>query len=340
MSKHILITGGTGYIGSHTVVELIAAGFTPILVDNLSNSRIEVLDSLKQITGKDIIFFQGDCRDNEIYTRIFSSYSIETVIHFAAFKSVNESILHPLDYYDNNINSLLRLLESMQEHGVKNIVFSSSCTVYGEPETEMVTEESPLQRATSPYGETKKMGERILQDVCSRKNVRSVFLRYFNPVGAHPSGLIGEEPKGIPNNLFPFVIQTIAGLHPKISIFGNDYSTPDGTCIRDFVHVVDLARAHVAAISYFANNLDFDCDVFNIGTGVGTSVLEVIKGFEKITGFPFAWEFAPRRKGDIVRIYARVEKAKRLLDWQSHFTVQDAIEHTWKRMLHQKNEVA
>jgi UDP-glucose 4-epimerase len=338
MNKCVLITGGTGYIGSHTVVNLIERGYTPIILDNFENSNPTVLDAIHKITGTIPIFYKGDCRDLAIYRTIFKTHKVEYVIHFAAYKSVNESVVFPIKYFDNNLISLIKLLEAMQENGVKNILFSSSCTVYGDPTSSTVTEDTPLKPASSPYGMTKKIGEEILTSVCChQKAIRAIFLRYFNPVGAHPSGLIGESPKGIPNNLFPFVSQTLTGKREKLWVFGNDYSTPDGTCIRDFVHVVDLAKAHVSAIDYFTTAPDFEYEIFNIGTGVGTSILEVIQGFEKITGQKISWEFAPRRDGDIQEIFANVDKALKHLNWKPYFTVEDAIKHSWNWEKGQQN---
>lgn len=330
MNKCVLITGGTGYIGSHTVVDLIERGYTPIILDNFVNSDPTVLDAIHKITGTIPIFYKGDCRDLAIYHTIFKTHKVDYVIHFAAYKSVNESVISPIKYFDNNLISLIKLLEAMQENGVKNIIFSSSCTVYGEPTSSTVTEETPLKIASSPYGTTKKIGEELLMSVCHhQKAIRAIFLRYFNPVGAHPSALIGESPIGMPNNLFPFVTQTLCGKRKKLSVFGNDYDTPDGTCIRDFVHVVDLAKAHVAAIDHFKIAPDFEYEIFNIGTGVGTSILEVIKGFEKVSGKKINWEFAPRRDGDIQEIFADVDKALKYLNWKPYYTVQDAIKHSW-----------
>lgn len=330
MSKNILVTGGTGYIGSHTVVELIEQGFTPIILDNLGNSNSSVIAAVQEITGITPKFYHGDCRDEKIYNTIFTENEINCVVHFAAHKSVNESVENPLKYFNNNLFGLVKLLECMQQHQVQNIVFSSSCTVYGSPDEPAVTEETKLKVPSSPYGLTKRMNEEILTSVCSlEQNVRAIFLRYFNPVGAHPSALIGESPVGVPNNLFPYITQTLAGIREKLLLFGNDYSTPDGTCVRDFIHVVDLAKAHVSAIAYFNENTVFNHEIFNIGTGKGTSVLEIVKGFEKTTNQTINWAFAPRRKGDVQEIFANVDKANSVLNWKSAYTIEDAIKHAW-----------
>jgi len=331
--NEILVTGGTGFIGSHTIVQLTLAGFKPIILDNLSNSELSVLHGLNYILGHETPFYLGDCNDKNILIDIFSKHpQISGVIHFAAHKAVGESVLKPLKYYHNNIHSLVTLLETMGEFGVKDIVFSSSCTVYGQPETLPVTELTPIKKAESPYGNTKQISEEILIDtVHSGSAIRVVSLRYFNPIGAHPSAHIGELPNGLPNNLVPFVTQTAIGKREKLSVFGNDYNTPDGTCVRDFIHVVDLADAHIAAFRYLGHQPENEAfyDVFNIGAGQGSSVLEVINTFESATGVKFNWNFAPRRTGDVEKIYADVSKANSLLNWKVQFSLKDSLIHAW-----------
>ncbi|CAN5146707.1 UDP-glucose 4-epimerase GalE [soil metagenome] len=329
----ILITGAAGYIGSHTVVELVKAGYEPILVDNFYNSEPKVVENLKKITDKDLFFYEGDCNDLDFLNVIFSKHpNTKGVIHFAAYKAVGESVNAPLKYYENNIGSLLVLLKAMKENKITDIVFSSSCTVYGQPDQLPVTEETPKQPAESPYGKTKQMCEDILEDVVkSKANIKAIALRYFNPVGAHPSALIGELPIGVPNNLVPYVTQTAAKLREKLTIFGNDYNTKDGTCVRDFIHVVDLANAHVKALKYLQQqNSESFYDVFNVGTGGGNSVLEVVKSFEKVSGEKLNYTIGKRREGDIEKIYANVDKAKRLLDWKSEISLEKALEDSWR----------
>lgn len=331
----ILVTGGTGFIGSHTVIQLVAAGLKPIIIDNLANSDLSVLDGIQQILGADakVPFYQGDCNDRATLEKIFAAHpDIVGVIHFAADKAVGESVQNPLKYYRNNIGSLVCLLEVMQQHGVKDIVFSSSCTVYGQPDLLPVTELTPIKKAESPYGNTKQICEEVLVDtVCAKAPIRVAALRYFNPIGAHPSAAIGELPNGVPNNLVPFVTQTAIGKRQELSIFGNDYNTPDGTCIRDFIHVVDLADAHIAALNYLNHQAEDAAfyDVFNIGTGQGNSVLEVVQSFEQVTGVKFAWKFAPRRAGDVEQIYADVQKSTDKLGWETQLSLPDALKHAW-----------
>ena len=329
MKQTILVTGGTGFIGSHTTVELIEAGYKVVVVDNLSNSKIEVLDGIERITGVRPIFENTDLRDKEAVERVFRKYpNIEGIIHFAASKAVGESVQKPLMYYRNNIVSLVNLLELMPEYKVKGIIFSSSCTVYGQPKAENlpVTEDAPHQKATSPYGNTKEINEQIIFDcIHSGSPIKSIVLRYFNPIGAHPSALIGELPNGVPNNLIPYVTQTAIGIRKELTIFGNDYDTPDGTCIRDYIYVVDLAKAHVAAM---ARVLDKDTDLieyFNIGTGKGNSTLEIVETFEKATGIKLHWKYGPRREGDIEKIGGDCTKYldgklkhHLLMYWQAH----------------------
>lgn len=330
-SKYVLITGGTGFIGSHTVVALHALGCQPILLDNLSNSERAVLDALEKITGSRFPFFEGDCRNAEIYGTIHKQFPYDSVIHFAAFKAVGESVEKPLLYFDNNINSTIILMQEMEKLGVKNLIFSSSCTVYGNPEAKMVTETTPLQKPESPYGYTKLVCEEMIQTAVQLKqNFSAVLLRYFNPIGAHESGLIGEKPVGIPNNLVPYITQTALGIREKLSVFGNDYPTSDGTCVRDYIHVMDVAEAHVAALKFVENQTEVKTHIFNVGTGKGTSVLEAINCFEKATETPLKWQFAPRRSGDVAEIFANTDLAKEKLNWSSKRDITQAMKDAWK----------
>ncbi len=333
--KRILVTGGTGFIGSHTTVELINAGYDVVIVDNLSNSNADVVKGIERITGVCPAFEEADCCDMDAMDSIFSKYApIEGIIHFAASKAVNESVEKPLLYYRNNIVSLVNLLELMPKHDVKGIIFSSSCTVYGQPSAENlpVTEEAPIQQALSPYGNTKQINEEIIRDfVHSGAPVKSVILRYFNPIGAHPTALIGELPNGVPMNLIPFVTQTAAGIRGELKIFGNDYSTEDGTCIRDYIYVVDLAKAHVKAMQRVLEVEDSDSvETFNIGTGRGVSTLEVVETFERVTGVKVNWKYAPRREGDIEKVWANPEKANSILGWKAEGTLDEALSTAWK----------
>ena len=335
MKQRILVTGGTGFIGSHTTVELQEAGYEAIIIDNLSNSRADVVDGIEKITGIRPHFENIDCCDIEALDKVFSKYEgIEGIIHFAASKAVGESVEKPLLYYRNNINSLVNLLELMPKHGVKGIIFSSSCTVYGQPTPENlpVTEQSPIQKALSPYGNTKQINEEIIQDyVHSGAHIKSIILRYFNPIGAHPSALIGELPIGVPLNLIPYVTQTAAGIREKLRVFGNDYNTPDGTCIRDYIYVVDLAKAHVKAMSRILDNPEAQpVEIFNIGTGEGVSTLQIIKRFEAVTGVKLNWEFAPRREGDIEKVWGNVDKANTILGWKADANLDDVLLSAWR----------
>ena len=335
MKQRILVTGGTGFIGSHTTVELQEAGYEVIIIDNLSNSRADVVDGIEKITGIRPHFENIDCCDIEALDKVFSKYEgIEGIIHFAASKAVGESVEKPLLYYRNNINSLVNLLELMPKHGVKGIIFSSSCTVYGQPTPENlpVTEQSPIQKALSPYGNTKQINEDIIQDyVHSGAHIKSIILRYFNPIGAHPSALIGELPIGVPLNLIPYVTQTAAGIREKLRVFGNDYNTPDGTCIRDYIYVVDLAKAHVKAMSRILDNPEAQpVEIFNIGTGEGVSTLQIIKRFEAVTGVKLNWEFAPRREGDIEKVWGNVDKANTILGWKADANLDDVLLSAWR----------
>jgi UDP-glucose 4-epimerase len=326
--KDILVTGGLGFIGSHTVVALSAAGYNPIILDNLSNSHITVLDALERLTGKSLVFFKGDVNDPFIYQSLFEQYSIQAVVHFAAHKAVGESVELPLKYYKNNVGGLITLLEGMEKFGVHNMVFSSSCTVYGEPEMVPTNEQESIKPASSPYGTSKQMCEVILKDLtwCNTQ-----CLRYFNPIGAHETALIGELPIGIPNNLIPYLTQTAAGLRQELTIHGGDYPTPDGTCIRDYIHVMDLAEAHVMALNRLLQKKQkTPFETFNIGTGVGYSVLEVIKTFETITEKPFPYKIGPRRTGDIVQVWADALKAKNVLGWVAKRNLTAMLKDAWK----------
>jgi UDP-glucose 4-epimerase len=334
MKQTILVTGGTGFIGSHTTVELQQAGYNVVIVDNLSNSKIEVLDGIEKITGVRPAFEQVDLREKDAVEAVFAKYpEIEGVIHFAASKAVGESVEKPLLYYRNNIVSLINILELMPKYNVKGIIFSSSCTVYGQPSEENlpVTEEAPIQKALSPYGNTKQINEEIINDyIHSGAPIKSIILRYFNPIGAHPSAYIGELPNGVPMNLIPFVTQTAIGIRKELKIFGNDYNTPDGTCIRDYIYVVDLAKAHVAAMARVLDKETDPVEVFNIGTGKGVSTLEVVEGFEKATGVKLNWSFAPRREGDIEKVWGNVDKANKVLGWKAETPLEDVLASAWK----------
>ncbi len=326
----ILITGGAGYIGSHTAVELLKAGFEPIILDDFSNSQPSVIARLAEIIGKEVICYEGDCNDESVLEKIYSEHKFTGVIHFAAFKAVGESTREPLKYYRNNVGSLVVLLDFMKEKGIKNIVFSSSCTVYGQPDELPVTETTQRKDAESPYGNTKKICEDILVDfVKCKAGIKVVSLRYFNPVGAHPSGKIGELPNGTPNNLVPFVTQTAAGIREKITVFGNDYDTIDGSCVRDFIHVMDLADAHVKALAYLNGQEDDFYDVFNVGTGNGNTVLEIIETFEKVNKINLNYEIGPRRAGDVVKIWADTAKINSVLGWYPQYTLEDSLRDSW-----------
>lgn len=328
----ILVTGGTGYIGSHTVVELQQAGYEVVIIDNLSNSNREVLDGIEQITGVRPAFMMGDVTDMGTLKTLFETYpGIKGIINFAASKAVGESIEKPSLYYRNNLVSLLNLLDLMPVYGVKGIVFSSSCTVYGEPDTNPVTESTPTKKATSPYGNTKQISEDIITDIIhSGAPFKSILLRYFNPVGAHPSALIGELPNGVPQNLIPYLTQTAIGIRKELSVFGDDYDTPDGSCIRDFINVVDLAKAHVIAIRKMLENKSSEpVEVFNLGTGDGVSVLELIASFERATGVKVPYKIAPRRPGDIVKVWADPTKANTVLGWKAEATLDDTMRSAW-----------
>jgi len=331
MSK-ILVSGGTGYIGSHTVVELLEEGMEVVIVDNLSNSEREVLDGIASITGKEPFFEEIDLRDRDATFGVFEKYpDIRAIIHFAAFKAVGESVEKPLAYYENNLLSLIHLLEAMKKFKVDHMVFSSSCTVYGEPDTLPVTESAPLKKANSPYGNTKQICEDILQDTMNSVEGKGVIsLRYFNPIGAHPSAIIGELPLGIPNNLVPFVTQTAAGIRACLSVFGDDYNTPDGSAIRDYINVVDLAKAHVIAIRRLLDQKQLSAfEVFNLGTGRGLSVFEIIKAFELTTGEKLNFKVVGRREGDIEKVYADTSYANRELGWRAEKGIEETLLSAW-----------
>ena len=332
MAKKILVTGGTGYIGSHTVVELQQAGYEVVIVDNLSNSNAEVLEGITRITGKRPVFDLMDCTDFEAMKVLFRKYRFDGIIHFAASKAVGESVQKPLLYYRNNLVSLINLLELMPEYNVKGIVFSSSCTVYGEPDRNPIDENAPIKPAASPYGNTKQINEEIIQDfIHSGAPIRSIILRYFNPIGAHPSAEIGELPLGVPQNLVPYITQTGIGIRQQLSVFGDDYNTPDGSCIRDFINVVDLAKAHVVAIErMLEHKSDEQVEVFNLGTGKGVSVLELIRVFEKVSGESLNYQIVGRREGDIEQIWAQPDKANNVLGWKAVETIEDTMASAWK----------
>ncbi len=330
MSK-ILVTGGLGYIGSHTVVELVAAGYEPVIVDDLSNSNRQILDQLSEIVGFRPLFYQFDlCNDKKVSNLLASEPEISGIIHFAAFKAVGESVNEPLKYYRNNLNSLVNLLQAYSTKPV-DFVFSSSCTVYGQPDANPVTEMAPVKVAQSPYGNTKQIAEEILRDaVAAGKAKKVVALRYFNPVGAHESALIGELPIGIPQNLVPFITQAAIGKREKITVFGDDYNTRDGSCVRDYIHVVDLAKAHVAALRLMEQDDFAGYDVFNLGTGRGNSVLEIIKAFEDATGVKLNYEIGPRRSGDVEQVWGDVNKAAKELNWKAELGIDTMMSSAWK----------
>lgn len=326
----IAVTGGAGFIGSHTVVQLLEAGYEVGIIDNLSRSDRTLLEGISKITKAIVPFYEVDCTDFKSLDKIFSENRFDAVIHFAAYKAVGESVSKPLDYYENNILSLTTLLRVMVKHEVRNIIFSSSCTVYGEPDIIPVTELSPIKPANSPYGATKQMCERILEDV-QVYGVKVVSLRYFNPIGAHPTGLMGELPIGSPNNLVPFITQSAAGLRGALAIFGDDYNTPDGTCIRDYIHVVDLAEAHVKALDFVKKQHEKSgFHVFNVGTGQGTTVLELVKAFEEVNSVKLNYSIGPRRPGDVEKVYANPNAAFETLNWRPKFTIRQALKHAWQ----------
>lgn len=332
--SRILVTGGTGYIGSHTVVELMQKGYDVVIVDNLSNSNVEMLDGVTGIIGQRPPFEQVDCNDAVALNQVFDKYpDIEAVIHFAASKAVNESVEHPLKYYRNNLLSLITLLEQMNAHNVHHIVFSSSCTVYGQPSAAHlpVDETAPIQTALSPYGNTKQINEEILRDQAyADSSLHATILRYFNPIGAHPSALIGELPNGVPQNLLPFVTQTAAGLRKQLKVYGNDYNTPDGSCIRDYIYVVDLAKAHVKAVErMISGQSEAQVEVFNLGTGRGLSVLEILHTFMQVTGVDVPYEIVGRREGDIEQVWAKPDRANNVLGWTADTPIEEVLQSAW-----------
>ena len=332
MKKKVLITGGTGYIGSHTAAELVEDGFEVVIIDNLYNSEAEVVDRIEKITGVKPALKIFDLCDSDKTDLFFKNHNdISAVIHFAAYKAVGESVNKPLEYYRNNLVSLMNLLDSMKKYGIVNMVFSSSCTVYGQPDKLPVKEESPVQAATSPYGNTKQIGEEIIRDTTvATDKIKAISLRYFNPIGAHPSALIGELPLGVPENLVPYITQTAIGLRDELSVFGDDYDTPDGSCIRDYLHVSDLAKAHVVAVKRLIEKKNKkDYEVFNLGTGKGVSVLEAIRSFEKVSGVKLRYKIVGRRKGDIVKIWADPSLANRELNWKTGYSLDDCMKTAW-----------
>ena len=326
---HVLVTGGAGFIGSHTVVELLQAGKKVTVVDNLERSEFKIIEGVEAITKSKVDFHKIDCLDEAAMDSLFSANEFSTVIHFAAFKSVNESVAKPISYYKNNVGSLLTLLEVMKRHKVKDLIFSSSCTVYGQPDIIPVDESAPFKRAESPYGATKQVCERILEDAATI-GFRVISLRYFNPVGAHESTFIGELPIGVPNNLVPYVTQTAAGIREKLTVFGNDYDTPDGSCVRDFIHVVDVALAHVSAIHYLNKQAPGNLfEPFNLGTGIGVSVLELVKKFIEVTGVNLPYTIGPRRPGDIEKVYADPGKINKAFGWKAKYGLGESLLHAW-----------
>lgn len=332
MREKILVTGGTGYIGSHTVVELQNNGYDVVIIDNLSNSRADVVDNIEKVSGVRPAFEQLDCLDLEGLDAMFTKHKgIKGIIHFAASKAVGESVQKPLLYYRNNLVSLINLLELMPKHGVEGIIFSSSCTVYGQPDILPVTEDAPIKKAESPYGNTKQINEEIIHDyVKSGAPINAILLRYFNPIGAHPTALLGELPNGVPQNLIPFLTQTAIGIREKLSVFGDDYNTPDGSCIRDYINVVDLAKAHVVAMDrIMQKKQDEKVEIFNIGTGRGLSVLELIHSFEESTGVKLNYQIVGRRSGDIEQVWANPEKANNVLGWKAESTIEDTLRSAW-----------
>lgn len=327
----ILVTGGAGYIGSHTVVELLQTGHTPIIVDNLTNSHKDICDKIEQITGTKPLFFEADICDKKALDTIFTQHTdIQGVIHFAAFKSIDESINEPLKYYKNNLSGLIQVLETMEKHAVRNIIFSSSAAVYGTPDKNPLTEQADRKSATNPYGNTKAICEDILRDVSEASTLRALSLRYFNPLGAHHSALIGETPADIPANLTPYLMQVAAGEREKLSVYGDDYPTQDGTCIRDFIHVVDLAQAHIKALDYLINTKEKSYEVFNVGTGKGTSVMELINTFVEVTGKDVPFEIKERRPGDVIECYADPSLIEQKLKWKAHKSIKESLQDAWR----------
>ena len=334
--RKILVTGGLGFIGSHTVVELQQAGYEVVIIDNLYNSKIEVLDSITSITGVKPSYFNIDLRDKIAVEDFFKINKIDGIIHFAASKAVGESVNNPLLYYENNISTLVYLLQEMKKHKLSNFIFSSSCTVYGQADELPITENAPTKPAESPYGNTKQIGEEIIRESCKANKLKAIALRYFNPIGAHETANIGELPIGVPQNLIPFVTQTAAGIRKELSVFGDNYPTKDGTAVRDYIHVIDLAKAHIAALERLLNNNNKkDFEVFNVGTGTGSSVLEVIQAFEKVSNTKLNYKIVGRREGDITSAFADTTLAKVELGWETEKTLEEALLDAWKWQLKQ-----
>ena len=335
--KRILVTGGLGFIGSHTVVELQNAGFEVVIIDDLSNTRISVLDKITEITGIKPEYYNLDLRVKNDVKNFFDNNKVDGIIHFAAFKAVGESMSNPLDYYENNLGSLVYLLQEIRDRKLDNFIFSSSCTVYGQADELPITENAPVKTAESTYGNTKQIGEEIIKETCKAHNLNAIALRYFNPIGAHESVKIGELPLGVPQNLIPFVTQTAAGIRKELSVFGDDYPTSDGTAVRDYIHVVDLAKAHIAALQRLINkNNKQNFEFFNVGTGTGSTVLEVINAFEKASGKPLNYKIVARREGDITAAYADTTIANKELNWKTEKTLDEALASSWKWQLQQK----
>lgn len=335
--KKILVTGGLGFIGSHTVVELQNEGFDVVIIDNLSNTTISVLDSITEITGKKPDYYNLDVRSKSDLKNFFDNNKVGGIIHFAAFKAVGESMEKPLDYYENNLSSLIYILQEIKDRNLDNFIFSSSATVYGEADSLPLTEDAPVKKAESVYGNTKKIGEEIIRDASNAHNINTIALRYFNPIGSHETAKIGELPLGVPANLIPFVTQTAAGIREQLSVFGDDYPTEDGTAIRDYIHVVDLAKAHIAALKRLLNKDNKKSfEYFNVGTGKGSSVLEVIKTFEKVNNLKLNYKIVDRRPGDVMASYADTTTANRELNWKTEKSLEEALASAWKWQLQQK----
>lgn len=332
MKECVLVTGGAGYIGSHTTVALAEAGYDVVMADDLSNAEMTAVDGVRKITGRDIPFEKVDCTDPKAVNALMDKYKFDAIIHFAAFKAVGESVAKPLKYYRNNLGSFITVLEAAAKHGVNNIVFSSSATVYGQPETLPATEQTPRKPATSPYGNTKQICEDILHDaIAAQPEMKGISLRYFNPIGAHPSALLGELPKGSPNNLVPYITQTAAGVRECLSVFGNDYNTPDGSCLRDYIDIVDLAKAHAVAVArMFDNKNKARYEVFNIGTGHAVSVLELVHTFEKVNNLKLNYKITGRRAGDVESVWAGTELAATELGWKAERTLEQTLQSAWK----------
>ncbi len=339
MKESVLVTGGAGFIGSHTTVELVEAGFGVVIADNLSNAELSAVENVRKITGQEIPFEEVDCCCYEDFEKLFLKYKFNSVIHFAASKAVGESVAEPLQYYRNNLGSFMNVLELMKEHGVENIVFSSSATVYGQPDKLPTTEQTPRQPATSPYGNTKQICEDVLRDsIAAYAGIKGIALRYFNPIGAHPSALIGELPKGVPSNLVPFITQTAAGIRKELSVFGDDYNTPDGSCLRDYIDVVDLAKAHVVAVNRMIQNKGkARYEIFNIGTGKPTSVLELVNAFERVNGVQVPHKIVGRRPGDVEAVWADTTLANTELGWKAERTLDQTLASAWAWEKHLRN---